>query len=75
MLIGLSKVLFFSHKFKALSIALAGMLAVIAILYPREISSKKLSAAAQVRSDFNWLNRELNQQIAQLKDFLLRTTI
>ncbi|RZQ52588.1 hypothetical protein C1E23_13380 [Pseudoalteromonas phenolica] len=71
MLIGLSKVLFFSHKFKALSIALAGMLAVIAILYPREISSKKLTAVAQVRSDFNWLNRELNQQIEQLKDFFV----
>ena len=47
------------------------MLTVIAILYPREISSKKLTAVAQVRSDFNWLNRELNQQIEQLKDFFI----
>ncbi|MBE0357107.1 EAL domain-containing protein [Pseudoalteromonas phenolica] len=61
----------FRYKFKAFSIALAGMLIVIAILYPKEVANKRFALLNQVHSDFNWLLRDLNQQLEQLNHFFL----
>ena len=47
------------------------MLIVFAIIYPREVTDKKQAAINQVKSDFNWLLRDLNQQLIQLNDFFI----
>jgi sensor c-di-GMP phosphodiesterase-like protein len=60
------------YKFKAFSVALIGMLLVVLVNYPLEITSKKEILRAQVASDFNWFKGDLNKQLKLLHDFFVK---
>lgn len=59
----------FFSRFKAAIIAVFTLCLAISIYYPHEVSKHKQQRLLQVTSDFNWIKRDLNQQIEQLSTF------